>query len=71
MPTYEDLRAYFDASEAMTQLARAASEIPIVHGFTLDVDPLWMLLYDIEDGVLPEGERYRYEYLLDGRPFRD
>lgn len=40
MPTYEDLRAYFDASEAMTQLARAASEIPIVHGFTLDVDPL-------------------------------
>jgi hypothetical protein len=71
MPTYEDLRAYFDTSDAMTQLARAASEIPIVHGFTLDVDPLWMLLYDIEDGVLPESERYRYEYLLDGRPFRD
>ncbi|WCK05222.1 hypothetical protein [Agrobacterium tumefaciens] len=71
MPTYEDLRAYFDASEAMTRLAQAASEIPIVHGFTLDVDPLWMLLYDLEDGVLPDSERYRYEYLLDGRPFRD
>ncbi|WP_112153099.1 hypothetical protein [Agrobacterium tumefaciens] len=71
MPTYEDLRAYFDASEAMTQLARAASEIPIVHGFTLDLDPLWVLLYDLEDGVLPENERHRYEYLLDGGLFRD
>ncbi|MDZ7927137.1 MAG: hypothetical protein U5L46_08675 [Agrobacterium sp.] len=71
MPTYEELRAYFDTSEAMTQLARAASEVPIVHGFTLDVDPLWMLLYDLEDGVIPESERYRYDYLLEHRPLRD
>lgn len=71
MPTYEDLRAYFDASEAMTQLARGASEIPIVHGFTLDVDPVWMLLYDLEDDVVPESERYWYEYLLTRRPLHD
>lgn len=71
MPTYEDLRAYFDASEAMTQLAREASEIPIVHGFTLDVDPLWMLLYDMEDSVVPDSERYLYDYFLDHHPWHE
>lgn len=71
MPTYEELRGYFDASEAMTQLARQASEIPIVHGFTLDVDPVWMLLYDLEDGVVPDNERYFYDYLLDQSPLHD
>lgn len=52
MPTYEDLRSYFDESKELQGIARAASEIPIVSGFTLSVDPFWSVLYDIEDGVV-------------------
>jgi hypothetical protein len=52
MPTYEDLRTYFDQSEQLRQAVRSVAEIPIVSGFVLDVDPLWSLLYDIENDLV-------------------
>jgi hypothetical protein len=51
MPTYEDLRAYFEESEDLKVVARHASSIPIVRGFTLSLDPLWCAVYDLEDGL--------------------
>lgn len=52
MPTYEDIRGYFAESETLQNVARQAAEVPIVTGFTLDIHPLWTLLYDLEDGTL-------------------
>lgn len=51
MPTYEDLRAYFNESDALKRVVREASEVPIVTGFTIDVHPMWMFLYDYEEGM--------------------
>ncbi|NNM72072.1 hypothetical protein [Enterovirga aerilata] len=50
MPTYDDLRDYFDRSEEFQRVTRQAAEVPIVSGFTIDVDPLWTFLYDAEEG---------------------
>lgn len=57
MPTYEDLRAYYDASETFQGVTRQALEVPIVTGFTVSVDPIWAILYDAEEGV--EGPEFR------------
>src|SRR5579875_1449064 len=55
MPTYEDLRLYFQESRLLQDAARAAASVPIVRGFTLDVHPIWALLYDMESGLsLPQ-----------------
>lgn len=51
MPTYEDLRAYFNESYTLQGVARQAAEVPIVTGFTIDVHPLWIFLYDLEEGL--------------------
>ena len=63
MASYEDIRAYFDESELLQRVARLAARVPIVSGFTLDIDPLWSRLYDIEndledqlDARLPLGD---------------
>ena len=56
MATYEDLRAYFDNSETMTALAKQTSQIDIVRGYALDVDPLWLLADDIEQGFVPREQ---------------
>lgn len=50
MATYDDLRTYFSESETLQRVSRATSEIPIVTGITLSVDPLWSVFYDNEDG---------------------
>jgi hypothetical protein len=52
MPTYEDLRAYFQETGELREVASRASEVGIVSGFTLDVDPLWSLFYDLEQGLV-------------------
>lgn len=52
MPTYDDLRNYFEQSGQLQEAVRATVEIPIVSGFTLKVDPLWCLLYDIENDLI-------------------
>jgi hypothetical protein len=57
LPTYDELRAYFDNPEALTNLARPAAEVPIVRGFSLDVDPIWTCFYDAEDGLIPPHSR--------------
>lgn len=57
MPTYEDIRAYFDESNRFREFVSTAAANPIVTGFTLDVNPLWSFLYDLENG------------LIDGRPW--
>ena len=44
MPTYDDLRAYFQESTPLQNIARTAAIVPIVRGFTLTVDPLCMEL---------------------------
>ena len=51
MPTYEDLREYFEKSEALRAIVKETSDVRIVRGYTLDVDPFWSLAYDIEDGI--------------------
>jgi hypothetical protein len=51
MPTYEDLRNYFQETAILRDAAKEASKVPIVRGYALDVDPLWSLAYDIEDGI--------------------
>lgn len=51
MPTYEDLRAYFQESGDLQEVARRASTVPIVSGFTIDIDPLWSFLYDLENNL--------------------
>ena len=51
MPTYDDLRSYFDESQQLQEIAKNASYIPIVGGFTLGVSPLWALAYDMEEGL--------------------
>src|SRR5215831_20765937 len=52
MPTYEDLRAYFQESGGLQDVARGAASVAIVTGLTLDVDPLWSLLYDVQEGLI-------------------
>jgi len=51
MASYEQIRTYFERSEILPAVARAAASVPIVQGFTLDVDPLWSFLYDIENDL--------------------
>ncbi|GGN54186.1 hypothetical protein GCM10011349_29610 [Novosphingobium indicum] len=63
MPTYEDLRTYFNESEALQGVVRQAADIPIVSGFTLDIHPLWTLLYDLEEGAI--GDDGLRKFLLD------
>jgi len=52
MPTYEDIRSYFDGSEELQGVARSVANVPIVTGFMLDVDPLWSHLYDVENDLV-------------------
>jgi hypothetical protein len=52
MANYEDIRAYFDESEPLRSAARNAARIPIVTGFTLDIDPLWSHFYDVENNLV-------------------
>ena len=51
MPTYEDLRTYFQESAELREIAKGASSVPIVSGFVLDVNPLWSFFYDIENNL--------------------
>lgn len=48
MPTYEDLRSYFQESEVLQQVVKRAAELSIVSGFTLGVNPVWAVCYDAE-----------------------
>lgn len=59
MASYEDLRAYFDEQGDLQEIAGRASRVHIVTGFLLDLDGLWALLHDIEQGwtASPEFER--------------
>jgi hypothetical protein len=52
MPSYEDIRAYFDESALLKEVVRSAASVPIVTGFTLDVDPMWGYYYDIENDLV-------------------
>jgi hypothetical protein len=52
MPTYEELRSYFDSNEVLGSIARAAANVPIVQGFTLSTNRLWEFLYDREDQLV-------------------
>jgi hypothetical protein len=52
MPTYEELRGYFEESGRLREAAGAAARIPIVRGFTLDVNPIWAFLYDMQYGLI-------------------
>ena len=68
MPTYEDLRSYFDGSDTLQGVTRQAAQVPIVTGFTIDVHPLWALLYDFEEGLFgPDisGDAWVYRFLRD------
>src|ERR1700733_6321597 len=58
MPTYDDLRNYFQESGDLQAIARSASTVPIVSGFALDVNPLWSLLYDIENNLIQPPPMY-------------
>lgn len=58
MPSYEDLRSYFEESSQFQEAARAVSEIPIVMGFTLDVNPLWAFLYDFENDLVRRPDEF-------------
>lgn len=60
MPTYEDLRTYFDGSDTLQGVVRQAREVSIVTGFTLDVHPLWLFLYDFEEGALASDPSGRF-----------
>ena len=61
MPTYDDLRSYFDDSDALRTLCSDVSDLSIVEGFTLTLDPVWVLLYDLEDR---HGRAHRDPHLL-------
>lgn len=52
MASYEDIRLYFDQSELLQNAVRRAAQIPIVTGFTLDIDPAWSHLYDVENDLV-------------------
>jgi hypothetical protein len=51
MPNYEDLRIYFDEQTDLRQIVDRAARIPIVTGFTIDIDPLWAWLHDLYVGL--------------------
>jgi len=57
MPSYEDLRTYFQQSADLLDVAKSASSVPIVSGFVLDVNPLWSFMYDVENNLAlpPQG----------------
>jgi len=61
MPTYEDIRAYFDESSRFREFVSTAAANPIVTGFALDVNPLWSYFYDLEHGLTDSRpwDRYR------------
>jgi hypothetical protein len=52
MATYEDIRAYFEDSGRFKEVVSTAAANPIVTGFTLDVNPFWSFLYDLENGLI-------------------
>jgi hypothetical protein len=52
MPTYEELRNYFDESGDLRGLAENTARIPIVSGFTISVDPVWAFCYDVEHDLI-------------------
>jgi hypothetical protein len=52
MPTYEELRDYFQESGELQDITRSASKSPIVIGFTLDVNPWWAMFHDLENGLI-------------------
>ncbi|WP_374652326.1 hypothetical protein [Dongia sp.] len=54
MATYDDLRAYFEEARGLREAAKQSAQIPIVTGFTLDVHPLWILLYDMHEGLIDQ-----------------
>lgn len=47
----------------MQDAAGRAAHVPIVSGFTLDIDPLWSLLYDVQEGLIdwPPTDPWRVE----------
>jgi hypothetical protein len=55
MPTYEDLREFYDGQKQMQDLAGQAARNTIVQGITIDADPLWARLYDLETRLVPQG----------------
>ena len=55
MPNYEDLRAFFEESGELREIASVAARSAIVTGFTIDVDPLWALLHDLGTGLVHRG----------------
>ncbi len=54
MPTYEDMRSFFDSSEELRSLVTQISKNPLVQGFTLTLNPVWALFYDLEHGFVRE-----------------
>jgi hypothetical protein len=59
MASYEDIRAYFDGTALFKDVVRIAARVPIVTGFTLDIDPLWGRLYDIENNLEDPHDPFR------------
>lgn len=62
MPTYEDLRAYFNESSKLRDVAERASRVPIFMGVALDVDPIWALLHDEQEALIawPPSDPQRF-----------
>jgi hypothetical protein len=50
MPTYDDLRAYYQESQPLRELSASAAQLPIASGITVEIDPLWALIHDLEAG---------------------
>ena len=69
MASYEAIRDFFDHSDELQGIARRAASIPIVSGFTLDVDSSWIVAFDRASGLMNIPEPRRTEYELDGRFF--
>src|SRR5258708_31461184 len=51
MPTYDDLRGYFEERRHLREIAGGVSRNPIVTGITLHIDPYWALIHDVSAGL--------------------
>src|SRR5258708_21149966 len=69
MANYEDIRNFFDQSDELQRVVRLVASIPIVSGFTLDIDSSWIIAFDRAKYLLNVPEPLRTEYELDGRFF--
>lgn len=63
MPTYDELRDYFERQEGLREVARSASSNGVVLGFTLNVDPVWALFHDVAAGLLDRRVLRWIDYL--------